>query len=75
MGGACSTYGGESCAYEALMGNPEEEKPFWRPRPLGDNIKMDLKDVVWDGVGWIGLAEDKDTWRALVKAVMNILLP
>jgi hypothetical protein len=37
-----------------------------------DNIKMDLREVGWDGMDWIDLAEDKDQWRALVNTVMNL---
>jgi hypothetical protein len=51
-------------------------------RPLGisrcrwvDNIKMDLRKIIWGGMDWIVLAEDRDQWRALVNIVMNILVP
>jgi hypothetical protein len=37
-----------------------------------DNIKLDLVQIGWDGVDWIGLAQDRDKWRALVNAVMNL---
>jgi hypothetical protein len=40
-----------------------------------DNIKVDLREIEWDGMDWIDLAQDKDQWRALVKAVMNLLVP
>jgi hypothetical protein len=40
-----------------------------------DNIKMDLREVEWDGMNWIDLAQDRDRWRALVNAVMNLRLP
>jgi hypothetical protein len=40
-----------------------------------DNIKMDLSEIGWGGVDWIGLAQDKDKWRALVNVVMNLLVP
>jgi hypothetical protein len=40
-----------------------------------DNIKMDLKEVGWESMDWIDLAEDRDRWRALVNAVMNFLVP
>jgi hypothetical protein len=39
-----------------------------------DNIKMDLREIGWDGGDWIDLAQDRDRWRALVKAVMNLRL-
>jgi hypothetical protein len=39
---------------------------------VGDNIKMDLREIEWDGMDWIDLAEDWDQWRALVNTVMNL---
>jgi hypothetical protein len=40
-----------------------------------DNIKMDLREIGWDGMDWIDLAQDRDQWRALVRAVINLRLP
>jgi hypothetical protein len=40
-----------------------------------DNIKMDLREIGWDGVDWIDLAQDRDQWRALVNTVMNLRVP
>jgi hypothetical protein len=40
-----------------------------------DNIKVDLREIVWDGVDWIDLAEDRDQWRAFVNTVMNLRVP
>jgi hypothetical protein len=37
-----------------------------------DNIKMDLREIGWDGIGWIDLAQDRDQWRALVNTVMSL---
>jgi hypothetical protein len=63
-------------AYRILSGNPEGKRPLGRPRRRWvDNIKMDLREIGWDGVDWIDLAQDRDQWRALVKAVMNLRVP
>jgi hypothetical protein len=52
---------------------PEGKRPLGRPRRgLADNIKMDLREIRWDGMDWIGLAQDRDRWRALVNTVMNL---
>jgi hypothetical protein len=40
-----------------------------------DDIKMDLREIVWGGVDWIGLAQDKDKWRVLVNVFMNLRVP
>jgi hypothetical protein len=59
-------------AYRLLVGKPEGKRPIGRLRRRWvDNIKMDLLEMGWDGVDWIGLAQDRDKWRTLVKAVMN----
>jgi hypothetical protein len=58
------------------MENPEGKRPLRIPRLRWvDNIKMHLREIKWDGMGWIDLAEDRDQWRALVNAVMNLLVP
>jgi hypothetical protein len=61
-------------AYRVLVGRSEGRRPLGRPRHRwGDNIKMDLQDVGWGGMGWIALAQDR--WRVLVNAVMNLWFP
>jgi hypothetical protein len=61
--------------YSVLVGKPEGKRPLGRPkRTWEDNIKMDLQEVRW-GVDWIELAEDRDRWRTLVSAVMNLRFP
>jgi hypothetical protein len=58
------------------VGKPEEKRPLGRPRRRWvDNIKMDLREIGWDGRDSIELAQDRDQWRALVKTVMNLRVP
>jgi hypothetical protein len=60
-------------AYRLLVGNPEGKKPLERPRCRWvDNIRMDLGEVGWGDVDWIGLAQDRNRWRALVSSVLNL---
>jgi hypothetical protein len=68
VAGACM--GEKRNAYRLLVGKPEEKRPLGRPRRRWvDNIKIDLLEIGWGGVDWIGLA------RALVNAVMNLRGP
>ena len=63
-------------ACRVLVGKPEGKRPLGRPmRRWKDNIKMDLQELGCEGMGWIDLAPDKDRWRALVYAIMNIRVP
>jgi len=59
--------------YRVLVGKTEGKRPLVRPRRRWeDNIKMDLQEVGCGGMDWIELAQDRDRWRALVKAIMNL---
>jgi hypothetical protein len=63
-------------AYRIFVGKPEGKRPLGRRRRRWvDNIKMDLREIGWDGRDWIDLAQDRDWWRAHVNAVMNIRVP
>ncbi|KAJ4448479.1 hypothetical protein ANN_10495 [Periplaneta americana] len=63
-------------AYRVLVGRPEGKRPLGRPRRRWeDNIKMDLREVGYDDRDWINLAQDRDQWRAYVRAAMNLQVP
>jgi hypothetical protein len=63
-------------AYRLLVGKPERSRPLGRPRRRWlDNIRMCLVEVGWGDVDWISLAQDRDRWRALVNAAMNLRVP
>jgi hypothetical protein len=62
--------------YRLLVGKTEGKRALGRSRCRWmDNIKMDLVEIGWGGVDWIGRAQDRDKWRALVNAVMNFWVP
>ncbi|KAJ4446228.1 hypothetical protein ANN_12922 [Periplaneta americana] len=62
-------------AYKVLVGRPEVKRPLGRPRRRWeDNIKMDLREVGYEDRDWINLAQDRDQWRAYVRAAMNLRL-
>jgi hypothetical protein len=59
--------------YRVLVGKPEGKIPLERPSRIWEDwIKMDLRDIDWEGVEWIHLAQDRDRWRDVVNAVMNL---
>jgi hypothetical protein len=62
--------------YGLLVGKTKGKKPLRRPRRRWvDNIRMDLVEVGWGDVNWIGLSQDRDRWRALVNSVLNLRVP
>jgi hypothetical protein len=76
MGGPCSTNGEKRNAYRLLVGKAEGKRPLGRPRRRWvDNVRMDLGEVGWRYVDWIGLAQDRNRWRGLVNSVLNLRVP
>ena len=74
--GHVARMGEERGAYRVLVGKPDGKRPLGRPRRRWvDNIRMDLQEVGWGYVDWIGLAQDRDRRRTLVSAVMNLRVP
>jgi hypothetical protein len=62
--------------YRILVAKPEGKRPLGRPRyRWEENIKMNLQEVGSGGMDWIELAQDRDRWRTLVNAVMNLRVP
>ena len=71
--GHVARMGEERGVYGFFVGKPEGRRPLGRPRRRwADNIRMDLQEVGCVCMDWIGLAQDRDRWRTLVSAVMNL---
>jgi hypothetical protein len=76
MGGAYSANGEERGVYSVLVGKPEGKRPLGRPRRRWeDNIRKDLQEVGCVGMDWIGLTQDRERLRAIVKVVMKFQVP
>jgi hypothetical protein len=76
MGRACRTNREKKNAYRILVAKPEGKRPRGRPRcKWVDNIKIDLREVGWDGMDRVDMAQDRDQWKTLVNTVMNLRVP
>jgi hypothetical protein len=69
-----STNGGEDMHIGYLWEN-QKEIGHWEDRDVGGWTIMDLKEIGWDGVDWIDMAQDMDQWRAVVNMVLNLQVP
>jgi hypothetical protein len=73
VGGACGTHWGAQESVQGFGGNFEGKRPLGRPRRRWEYvIRMDLREIGWRGVDWLLLPQDRDRWRAVVSAVMNL---
>ena len=76
LSGHVARMGEERGMYRVLVGKPEGKRPLERPRRRWvDNIRIDLREVGCGYMDWIGLAQDRDRWRTLVSAVINLRVP
>jgi hypothetical protein len=74
--GHVARMGEKKNAYRLFMGKPEGRRPLGRPRHRWvDNIRMDVREVGWADVDWIGLAKDRNRWIALVNSVLSLWVP
>ena len=74
--GHVARMGEERGAYRVLVGKPEGKRPLGRPRRRWvDIIRVELQEAGYGYMDWIGLAQDRDRWRTLVSAVMNLRVP
>jgi hypothetical protein len=74
--GHVARMGDKRNTYRILVGKPEGKRPLGRPRRRWvDNIKIDLREIGWDGMDRIDLGQDRDQWRTFVNTVMNLRVP
>jgi hypothetical protein len=76
IGRECRTNGAKRNEYRILVGKPEGKRPLGRKRRRWvDNIKINLREIGWDGMDWVDVAQDRDQWRALVNTIKNLRVP
>jgi hypothetical protein len=76
MDSACSTHGEMISAYKIIVGKPKGKRPLGKiSRRSEDNIKIDLKEILYEVVDWTYLVQDKDRLRAFVNKIMNLRVP
>jgi hypothetical protein len=74
--GHVARMGEKRTACRILVGKPEGKRSLGRPRSRWvNNIKMDVREIGWDGVDWMDMAQDRDQWRTLVNTVLKLRVP
>jgi hypothetical protein len=58
-----------------LIGKPEGKRPLVRPKRRWDNIRIDFREIAWEDMDWMHLAQDRDQWRTAVNTIMNVQVP
>jgi hypothetical protein len=75
IGAACSTlWRDKTCVRIIFVAKPEEKRKLERHRHRWEYIRMDLREMGWESVDWIHLAQVRDQWRAVLKTVLNPLI-
>jgi hypothetical protein len=62
-------------AYKILVRKPERKRPLGGPRYRWKDIRIDIREIGWEGMAWIHLVQDRDQWRAVANTVMNLWVP
>jgi hypothetical protein len=75
MGESCSTNEEKRNGYRIFVGKPEGKRPLGRPRRRWEDNNMDLREIGSGGTDWVGLAQNRDQWKALVNTVINLRVP
>ena len=75
MGGACGRHGGGKKCLQGFGGQARKKEPLVRSRRRGDDNSTIVIKIVWEGVYWIHLAQNRDRCRSLMKAALKILVP
>jgi hypothetical protein len=75
MSGARSTHGRDEKDMQSFVSKSEGKRPLGISSHRWEDIRMDIKDIGWEGVDWIHLTQDRDQWRAIVNTVMNLRVP
>ena len=71
----CGVYKVKEKFEQGCVRDPDGRRPLGRPRCRWGNIKVDLKELCWEGVDWMDVGQDRDKWQAVMKSVINFRVP